>query len=559
MPRNNLIVGMTLLIGALLLAASGYWGSHPAPKPPSLRESEGAAVAALQKGNYDEAQKIAATVEKDSTIMYWEYFPFASFAQDVASMRASDYPGRLDAWVSAQPHSALPYAVRAAYRINAAERWRAAHSPKNADAYRDGAHDDAKQALTLDTSLAYAALLRLTTYGEGGEAAHKSAFEQAVAQFPTYYPLYGERLAQLSPARGGSIDAMPAFVRETTAKLPENSPLKVLALDAYVRLIADGPAACMQRPENERDACLKHLRDTLDGGPLPHDAQAAITLAFTLSPYQFDRFFITVTRPLVTLPYAAPYLQKLLHWSSVASGGRSVAAHLVEGAFFDGRGNYSSAVTAYAHAETAAKAFPFPGTSDQNASLSGIYEHLALSAQRLGRYDLALRYIDTAATLDKELDTGPFIRCESVSHLKNPVLTVSYCTAALAFDDTNEAFRYWRAKSALTMDNFTDAKNDFRILAAAHNDAIKRTAQAYLPAIAVLEQSAGALTAAQAKGKPALATAYAQRCQAFAAVEEYKRAFDDCTTSLTDQPNPAVLNLKNAVTIALQKQNAQEE
>ena len=190
----------------------------PASSPTKLSTTR----AAILRGDFQQAGEIFQEVANSSTMGPWSYAPVGAFFVAIPMVNDEPFRQRLDEWVAAEPRNTMLLVLRALYyRETAWARrgdgyWSGLNSVQKAGFHSNVAHgtDDIEAALRLGNTSPVAQYARLELASDSGGAQRlEAAFQDAIRQFPGYFPLYRQRLLMLRPQWGGSVEKMAAFVR----------------------------------------------------------------------------------------------------------------------------------------------------------------------------------------------------------------------------------------------------------------------------------------------------------------------------------------------------------
>jgi len=162
------------------------------------------ATSALKRDDFAKARSLASEVLSQSHLESWSFYPFNEFMNTLVRGDDPKLLVGLNHWLEQDPRSGLAYLMRAQYYRQAA--WDARGSEVSSmvpdglmrlfqeDLNRSAA--DIVKSIELEPKIpwSYYELLSITT-GGGDSADAEQAFQAGIKAFPSYYPLYKERLA----------------------------------------------------------------------------------------------------------------------------------------------------------------------------------------------------------------------------------------------------------------------------------------------------------------------------------------------------------------------------
>lgn len=234
----------------------------PKPLRNSFEQQADAIYRSLRMQRYDEAETTVMALS-DPALKTRDGLPLLTEAIDhLTNNQSSEFADVLQSmeqWVAAKPDSAVARLLRG--RSYYQEAWRLRGSRQAGDTtsanwenyrhYMSLALEDISQAHLSQLSLPQIPeylLAILTSLGDK-QNVHRQAFQQAIAQYPDYYPLYRERFRYLLPFWSGSWEELKAFARETSKKGPPYSVFAPAALATYARNAGVDAGTYLNQPE----------------------------------------------------------------------------------------------------------------------------------------------------------------------------------------------------------------------------------------------------------------------------------------------------------------------
>jgi tetratricopeptide (TPR) repeat protein len=516
---------------------------------------------AIRQGDYASALKITTEVLARSKIENWRFYPFSEFIGEITYVVDPDLGKRLDEWVAQDKDNAIPLLLRAQYYYDKgwATRGRGFSTDTQADRlvafadYMAKALADIEATIRLDQHNPYAFHLKLRILlGYGNVRAMKAAFEAAQARFPEYYALYDVYLNALQPKWGGSVAAMYAFVDKYARGAPEFSPLKLLYLDLYERLLDAALVRCGQY-QLDRDWTTRCAADVMRDAVKPEletQVSTALQLYDHTDKYQFG---LAIRELLFTMlglgggeAFAGDILEQAV--SSMHSDtqlkkhGSEHNDYIIDevvAASWNTKGFYDNALTKYQEALVDAQAAEFPSDNEKDMAIAYIYEQLAeVSGDGLRNYNDMITYEKSA--LEHGVAWNEHRICYAYYKLRRYQDAIAACADAIR-DTENASARYWRGMAYRDAGNMDAALNDFAGVA---------DSEGYFSASAAIMMSTilfdrndnqGALDILNKyaflydpyrTSRSDVAVAYNNRCYAYMQLGELEKALSDCTSSL---------------------------
>lgn len=517
---------------------------------------------AVKLGKYVEAEKIASDVLARSELRAWSFSPFSIFLSSFEKAGVDpDLLSHLDEWVSASPGHALPLILRAAYHIQSAWAIRGRDFSSTVDPTHLASFElemqqaaaDARQAIEIDPNVPpYWHIWVRTEAVNGNSRSLEYAFQDAIHKFPTYYPLYSERLDKLQPKWGGSIKAMAVFTGYYAGAAPAHAPLKMLYLQLFGHLLDAARVDCI--PARSRDANEACVTRALDQSKIP-GLDERIAQAFDLYKFSDPEQFNAVVAPLFSQMAGAnsnvtqTILQQAAHSTDSNAqmaddhpGHNNYLIDIFAGQLWQEAGYNENAEHKYQEALLDIQHFKFSTEESRMTETARIYWHLQDLAEESKQFDKEIVYYNAVEMLGgPHYKEGVLIRCYAWHELKQYEKSIQECTRQL--DERTDAYpaRYWRARgydklgktdqALAELQIVADSESNFRSSAAIDMSVIyanKNDVQASLQAL----QSHPFLFDVQHQSRGMLSVAFNNRCYAYMQLDRLREALDDCNTSL---------------------------
>ncbi len=254
------------------------------------------AAVAIKAGDFAAADRVAGAVLAHSKLSGWSFYPFASFMSTIVGAGDdSKLEWQLHKWSEQDPSSTFAYLISAQYFYTTGWAVRSDDVPseipfKDMSLFSEdmvAAASDVQQAIVLNPHVpwSYYLLLRiLTGYGNTGQM--ETAFQQAIHAYPTYYPLYRQRLYTLTPKWGGSVASMYAFVDRYAGPAAAGSPLKLLYLQLYAYLADASAYDCSD--QNDFEGCARTEMSCMVSRQLGPDVLEALQIYKVSDPNAYS-------------------------------------------------------------------------------------------------------------------------------------------------------------------------------------------------------------------------------------------------------------------------------
>lgn len=516
--------------------------------------------AAIERGDDVTATRIITAVRKSSRLENWRYYPFGDFIAGIPDVNDPAFGGRLDAWVAQDPKDDIPLLVRAQFYDEAGWLKRGHNFVAYTQAadlklfkdYMDKALADVEGAIKLDDRNPYAFYLKLRILrGFGMSPAMIGAFAQAIAKYPSYYPLYDVVLTTLEPRWGGTVAAMNAFVDHYAGGASQYSPLKLLYLSLYRDFLGSAYTSCYNylNDRTKLSECVKFYMNHVISPQLEGHVLAALQLYDHTDKYQYGLAVGNILFDMLKTPGGTPFSGAILQFAASAmhSDAQLVEDHpghnnyVVDEAVSESwyiQGFYDNALTKDKEALNDAESTAFPNQRDKDQAIGQIYKYLGGDYYRLGQYPETIAYEKAAAALGST-GSETYI-CYGYYQLAAYDAAKRACTTVI--DETgNLDARYWRAKAyeksgdpQAALPDLTavaDSEDNFRGVAAIELSVVYDKLNDFSRSLAVLNKYKY-LYNSNLTSKDNIAASYNNRCYAYRKLGYLKRALADCTASL---------------------------
>lgn len=569
--RESFALGLSFLISAGLVAVDRAL-AQPSEKALALRVKTGTAETVYEKalrarteikrGDFSKAQEIATEVLAGSPPHHWHFHPFGEFVGAIANSNDPALEKRLDGWVDQAGENPTPRLIRAQYLYHMASFVRGGRNASASSAaelasfsdYLTRALKDASTAAAAGVGDPHAFLLKLRILRAFGLATEAmSVFEQAIEEYPEYYPLYDTVLTMHHPRWGGSTEAMYAFVDQYAGRVSQHSPLKLLYLSLYRHLLNYSAASCAT-DGSDRDArlqCVARAMQQLVRPELDDSIMAALQLYEHLDKYAFGLTIEEILGEMLRTSSGESHSATILELAARSMGSNTqlrpeqpghnnyIVDKLVALSWYQ-KGFYPNALIKSQDAVKSVENFSFPSDVEKDLAVAGIYQALGNTHSTLKHYAEMAAYEDAAVALGGETDREHFI-CYAHYHLKAYEDAIRACTRAIADQAGNMKAYYWRARVYRDLEKLDDALRDFKAVADSP-DSFRATAAIDVSMILFNRKDiAGALVALnrytylyqpELTVKQNVAVAYNNRCYAHMELGELMKALEDCKSSL---------------------------
>jgi tetratricopeptide (TPR) repeat protein len=515
---------------------------------------------AIAAGDFATAARVAADVLGRSKIQNWRYFPFDDFIAAVFTVTPSELGDRLDAWVAKDGMGALPVLFRAQHYYDAgwAERghdFDAKTAPERMTAFAgdmEKALADVNAAIRLDEENPYSLYLKLRILQAIGDPQQfAAAFEQAIGKFPTYYPLYGIALNALQPRWGGSIPAMYAFTEKYAGGAPQFSPLKMLYLRLYQRLLSTASVECgaVGGDRDKTARCVNAYMQKVALPTLEQNIVIALQLYDHTDKYEFGVIVKDIVSDMLATTGGEAYSGAVLQLAAASMhsdtqltekdpGHNDYIADELVALSWRNKGFYDNEMTKYKEALADVNIVTFPSEAEKNLAIARIYEALSEAAVQQHQYVDEIAFEKAAVLLGVTWDEHYI--CHGYYELKRYDQAVQACTEAI--DDAGGGYAwYWRGeayrqsnRSDQALEDLTrsaDSEDYFAPYAAVDMSMIYFGRNDNQGALNILNKYTFLYDPNRIE-KSQVAVAYNNRCYAYMQLGDLKKALDDCTHSL---------------------------
>jgi tetratricopeptide (TPR) repeat protein len=518
--------------------------------------------AAIKAGDFAAAAEIAADVRANSRLRTWRFHPFTNFIGEFAKANDATLQTQLDAWVAQDRTKPIPLLIRARYlhgmawfvRGDGFVREVRPADLKSFEAYLRRALDDVNAAIELDDGNPYSLALRLRILREiGARGEAFAAFDQAIAKFPGYYPLYETTLNTLTPKWGGSVSAMYAFVDKFAGRAAENSPLRLLYVDLYSHLLGIASLSCwdVRSDKDKMASCMTIAVPHVIKPELEASALAALALYDRADKYQFGLEIERLLNDMLAINGADAYASVMLELAARSMHGDTqlkterpgpgnyIIDKIVAASWYR-KGFHDNAIAKGEQALQAIEAAVFPSQNEKDLAIAGVYQSLSSSYSSLHRYAEMIAYETAAIALGGPTSQEHFI-CWGHYRQKAYDDAIRTCTDAISRDPLKMKAYFWRGHAHRDAGRKDEALRDLIVVANSHDSFRARAAIAASMIYFDRKDIRGALDLLNRytylfdpdrTAKDSVAVGYNNRCYAYMELGELKRALDDCTASL---------------------------
>jgi tetratricopeptide (TPR) repeat protein len=533
------------------------------PRTVELTSEKAARVQlAIKRGDYSTARQITADVLANSRLENWRYYPFSDFINGIVDVGDAALEAHLNAWVAQSKNDAIPLLIRAQhyYQMGWSKRGhRFAHETSAASmaafaVYMKKGLADIDAAIHLNDAIPYEFYLKLRILqGFGMSQEMKNAFEEAIAKYPGYYPLYSLALNTLEPRWGGTVKAMYAFVDQYAGHAAEFSPLKLLHLSLYRVLLRSASTACgsNRRDKDKMAQCVASEMQKNITPELEKQVTAALQLYDHSDKYQFGVAVEEIIFEMLNTTGGDVYSGAFLELA--ASGMHSNTQlkqdrpgpnnYVIDRAVSESwyaKDFYDNALKKDQQALKDIEVTAFPTEEEKDLAIAAIYGHLAKVSDNLHQYADMAAYEEAAIALSGKTTNEHFI-CYAYYQLKNYDHALRACTKAIEHDAGNLKARYWRSHVYRDLEQMDAALQDSTIVADSEDDFRSRAAIDMSMNYFNRKDVRGSLNVLNKytylydpdlASKEDMAVGYNNRCYAYMQLGELKKALDDCTASL---------------------------
>jgi hypothetical protein len=530
------------------------------PSDQSLEE-----VAAIKRGDYASARRIAEEVLARSNFKNWHFYPWSAFMNSMTRGNDPVLLDHLNEWLRREPKLAIAYLMRAWYYYETAWTVRAEGAgwmipPDIYQVFKDDtrfAIADARRSISLNTRIPWSYYLVLRAESsEGNSAQAEAAFQEGVKAFPGYYDLYRQRLYSLTPKWNGSVADMYAFVERYAGKAPAQSQLKLLYLQEYAYFMDAASFDCGALKYDRLQECatarLKHLGvpDTVGDGIVTalKSYSASDPIAFANSVWPILSKMASTpgsgkSASGATLQLAASVMGSDNRLSR-ESGGNSYVLDDVTAQVWAAMGNGANAEKKFRDALADIDATQFADEAQRDEAAATVYDHMTEFSRHTSQYLNAIVYYDAAnAVGGANHGDSQHVKCWAYNQLKHyaegvrecsRVVTQSYGNTLLAHYSLARAYEgleRWDEALAEFAPLADSADNYLRVGAAIEMSVIYGKKKDFAGEARILNQHAY-LFDPNMQPPEDLAVSFNNRCHAYMELGELQKALNDCTTSL---------------------------
>ena len=522
-------------------------------------------VAAIKRGDYASARRIAEEVLARSNFKTWHFYPWSAFMNSMTRGNDPVLLDHLNEWVRREPKSGIAYLMRAWYYYETAWTVRAEGAgwmipPDIYQVFKDDSQfaiADARRSISLNKRVpwGYYLLLRAES-GEGNSARVEAAFQEGIKAFPGYYELYRQRLYSLTPKWNGSVEDMYAFVERYAGKAPAQSQLKLLYLQEYAYFMDAASFDCgALKYDRLQDCAAARLRrlgvpDTVGDGIV--DALKSYSASDRIS-------FANAVWPILSKMASTPGSGKSASGATLQlaasvmgsdnrlsreSGGNSYVLDDVTAQVWAAMGNNANAEKKFRDALADIDATQFADEAQKDEAAATVYDHMTEFARRTSQYLNAIVYYDAAnAVGGVNHGDSQHVKCWAFNQLKHYAEGVMECTRVVAQSYGNTLLAHYSLARAFqglgrwdeALAEFApvadSADNYLRVGAAIEMSVIYGKKKDFAGEARTLNEHAY-LFDPKMQPPEDLAVSFNNRCHAYMELGELQKALSDCTTSL---------------------------
>jgi hypothetical protein len=520
------------------------------------------AKAAVKRGDYVAAQKISTEMLSRSKLRYWQFYPFNIFIDEINYGVDDEFLENLNKWLDKDKNSASAYLIRAGYYYNFAWSIRGeSYSSKVPGVkselfgkYIEMAAADALKSVQIDSENPFGYFMLLRVYSaHGNTATMENAFQRAIDKFPNYYPLYRERLDTLAPKWGGSLEKMHDFTDKYAGGSPEDSPLRLLYVYLYGRILDTASLSCRSYYGKYREKCIFAVMEAAADSRLVEKVNSAFDLYNKTDRNQFSMALWPILGGIVRtsgaghfsgviLQSAASHMDSQLQLVDNNPGKNNYMLDDLTANYWFIEGNEENAEKKWREALMDIENTIFSDEEAKFTAIAEIYDGLTSLYSRSSRYALVIAYQDAVAGIRGRANVGSgHLKCHAYFMLKKFDEAVQACTDRLQNGSDVETF-YWRAMAYKGLRQ-TDAElQDLFRVADSQNLHFRTSAAIEISVIYGDRKDMAALLASlnsypflfdeTTQTKRELAIVFNNRCFAQMQLGRLQDALDDCTTSL---------------------------
>jgi tetratricopeptide (TPR) repeat protein len=513
----------------------------------------------IARGDYKEATSAIAAALAESRLQAFSFFPFNIFIAGVPDLNAPQFEAKLSEWVREDKESAIPRLVRAQYFHDIGWKTRGSRFMSEIQAknglsfanYMAKAGDDIEVAIRLDSKNPYAQFLRLRILlGGGNSPKMEKAFREAIARHPAYYALYSTRLLSLTPKWGGDLQSMYAFTEEHTKKAGKHSPLTLLHLDLYRRLIEAAWVACSRQREDAARQCTEATISKFATPEVETRVHDALDLYNHVDKQQYNKAAKEILLDIASTPGTEKVMGWLLQVAAEKLGGstelhgknpghNNYVLDMTTASIWAHDRHHDNAEQKYKEAAMDILNDTFASEVDRDLVLADVYERLAGIYKTTSQYPDVIIY-GTASEMVGGVGKYAHLICYAYLKLKDYPSAVDECTKVIENSGELEA-HYWRGRAYSLLGKkdealadfgaVADSENEFRTRAAIDMSVIYGDRGDMKGQLAVLNKYPY-LYDEKLQEKDDLAVVFNNRCYAYMQLGELEKALEDCNKSL---------------------------
>jgi tetratricopeptide (TPR) repeat protein len=514
---------------------------------------------AIKAGDYATARQITDDVLAHSRLLSWRFYPFEDFIEQVSDAGDADLEAHLNAWIAQRGSGAAPLLIRAQYYHDTGWLVRGSGFADKVKGSRMAAFvnymtkglSDVDEAIAADDANPYGFYLKLLILrGHAGLDAVRQAFAQGIARHPSYYRLYAIMLNALEPRWYGSVPAMYAFVAQHAGSAPQDSPLKLLYLSLYHRIVMAAANSCSSEKENA-EACFAYQMQKTVAPQLQSRVLEALQLFDHADKYEFGLAIKFALFNMLRTRMAAAYSGTILELSAQVMhsdtrlkeervGPNNYLIDMAVAESWTAKGFYENAISKYNDALKDIEATQFPGEAEKVLAVADVYAALPTIYQKLGKYPDMIAYDNAVVALGGKANHLPFA-CHGYYKLRNYAAAIRSCSANIGRDAGSIEAYYWRGMARRDLGEPDAALRDLTVVAEAEHgfraSAVIAMSMIHFDrhdnrgALAVLNRYSYLYDPEQTSKSDA-AVGYNNRCYAYMELGELKKALADCNESL---------------------------
>jgi tetratricopeptide (TPR) repeat protein len=520
-------------------------------------------VAAIKRGDYEAAGKIAEESLARSRMHSWHFYPFNNYVNNITHTGNDGVLlEHLSAWVKHEPKSAMAYLMRAMYYSRAAWAARgdgpAANIPERLlNEFQDDlelATADARKSINLNprNPWSYYLLLNVVS-GSANSPKMEAAFQSGKNAYPGYYELYRLRLYSLTPKWGGSVKEMYSFVDQNAGHAQDSSPLKLLYLQVYAYLVDAAAFDCRSFQNEARQHCMSAALEHSVTSGLADGMLKALKLYKVSDPIEYSNAVWPILRYMNSCGCESTALGAVLQTAASIMGSdnrivdepghNNYVLDDVTAQVWARTGNTANADLKFREALKDVEHTTFPDEVQKDEAMAGIYDDMTAVANGNAQFMNIIVYHDAANAVGGSNHGGtPHLKCYAYYRMKHLTEAVRECTQLIEGNSGYLETYYYRAKAYEVLGQWDASLADFGPIAESANNYYRVGAALdmsfdygqkhdYAGELASLNQHAYLFDPALQPPQD-LAVSYNNRCYAYMQLGQLQRALSDCTASL---------------------------